>query len=148
MILISHRGNIDGPNKKLENSPEYLIMAINSGFDVEVDVWVLNNKIYTGHDGPEYLVDLSFLLDISDHAWFHCKNIDAIKFFIKNKISFKFFWHQNDDYALTSNKYIWTYPGKTTSDISILVDLNAEINYNDILVYGVCTDYPKKIRTV
>ena len=39
MILISHRGNIDGPNPKLENSPEYIQLAMEKGFDVEVDVW-------------------------------------------------------------------------------------------------------------
>lgn len=32
------------------------------------------------------------------------------------------FWHQEDDYALTSSGYIWTYPDKLLTDKSIIVD--------------------------
>ena len=39
MILISHRGNIFGPNKKDENKIEYVENALNLGFDVEIDVF-------------------------------------------------------------------------------------------------------------
>ena len=28
MILISHRGNIDGPNLEKENDPEYILNAL------------------------------------------------------------------------------------------------------------------------
>ena len=39
MILISHRGNIDGVNKLKENKINYINEAIKNGFDVEIDVW-------------------------------------------------------------------------------------------------------------
>ena len=39
MILIAHRGNIDGPNPELENSLQYIDKAIDSGYNVEVDIW-------------------------------------------------------------------------------------------------------------
>ena len=26
--------------------------------------------------------------------------------------SLNYFWHQTDDFTLTSHGYIWTYPGK------------------------------------
>ena len=30
-----------------------------------------------------------------------------------NKIqNFNYFWHQEDDYTLTSEGYVWVYPGK------------------------------------
>ena len=39
MIFISHRGNLNGKKKKLENKPVYIKDAIKKGFNVEVDVW-------------------------------------------------------------------------------------------------------------
>ena len=42
--------------------------------------------------------------------WFHAKNIEA--FYELLKLNIVCFWHQNDDVTLTSNGYIWTYPGK------------------------------------
>jgi hypothetical protein len=140
MIIISHRGNINGPDKNLENVPEHILNAISQGFDVEVDTWFINNKIYFGHNGPEYLVNLPFLFSISKNAWFHCKNIDALYFFTNDFPNFKFFWHQNDDYALTSNNIIWTYPGKVVTNRSIIVNL--ELKNIQKQVYGICTDYP------
>jgi hypothetical protein len=49
MILVSHRGNISGPNKERENSPQYIQEALDLKYDVEVDVWV-NDEIWLGHD--------------------------------------------------------------------------------------------------
>ena len=37
-ILISHRGNVTGPNSDRENHPDYIDRAIEKGFDVEVDI--------------------------------------------------------------------------------------------------------------
>jgi hypothetical protein len=51
MKLISHRGNLIGPNV-LENSPKFLIQAIEKGFDVEVDIRLIDKKWYLGHDNP------------------------------------------------------------------------------------------------
>lgn len=38
MYLISHRGNLNGVESENENNPKYLKIAINKGFNVEVDV--------------------------------------------------------------------------------------------------------------
>ena len=46
MRIISHRGNLDGSNSSLENSPNYILRAIELGFDVEVDLWYENNRFY------------------------------------------------------------------------------------------------------
>ena len=35
MILISHRGNIDGRNPDMENNPSYIMRAVRENFDVE-----------------------------------------------------------------------------------------------------------------
>jgi hypothetical protein len=54
--FISHRGNLHGPDPKLENKPPHIIEALNIGFDVEVDVFFRNKKFYLGHDHPQYEV--------------------------------------------------------------------------------------------
>ena len=61
--LISHRGNINGCNPKLENTPDYIKDAIHLGYDVEIDIWYSNNTLWLGHDNPEYQIDLHFLLE-------------------------------------------------------------------------------------
>lgn len=36
MKIISHRGNISGPDPELENNPMYITKALDAGFDVEL----------------------------------------------------------------------------------------------------------------
>ena len=69
---------------------------------------------------------------------------------IKNKINC--FWHQNDDYTLTYNGYIWTFPNKnlTTNCIAVMPEIT---NYkiSDLMnCYGICSDkieyYREKIN--
>ena len=44
MKIISHRGNLAGADSGLENSPPYILTALNVGFDVEVDLWGINGS--------------------------------------------------------------------------------------------------------
>ena len=46
MILISHRGNLDGKREEFENHPDYIEDAKKRGFDVEVDVWFTKNNFF------------------------------------------------------------------------------------------------------
>ena len=46
MILISHRGNLSGINKESENNPNYIKKAMDSGFDVEVDIWFKKGEFF------------------------------------------------------------------------------------------------------
>ena len=41
------------------------------------------------------------------------------------------FWHENDDYALTSKNWIWAYPGKSAIGKNSYIAL-PEINNDDI----------------
>ena len=38
MKIISHRGNIRGPNPEKENRPSYIDCALGNGYDVEIDI--------------------------------------------------------------------------------------------------------------
>lgn len=140
MIKIAHRGNTEGPSDA-ENNPIHLILAISKGFDIEVDIWMNDDGIFLGHDFPQHLIDETFLEDIAEHAWFHCKNIEALGYFSHNMPDAKYFWHQEDDYTITSNGYIWTYPGKvaTSKSIIVLKDKTDLSKYEG--VYAVCSDY-------
>ena len=75
MIFIAHRGNLNGPNSIDENKPDYLLEAINKGYYVETDLWVIDNKLFLGHDKPQYEINIDFLLNIKDKLFCHCKNI-------------------------------------------------------------------------
>jgi hypothetical protein len=137
--IIAHRANLRGPSE-LENSPESIIECFNSGFHVEIDVWWKENFFWLGHDFPKYrLEDNSFLTD--ERSWCHAKNLEAA---IKLKeIDSHFFWHQEDDFSLTSKGYFWTYPGKKLSENSIAVMPEWDSHQDTFsLVKGVCTDFP------
>lgn len=140
MIKIAHRGNVFGPDSLMENSPYHLLNAIDLGYDVEVDVWVNDNIISFGHDEPVFLnISDEFLIEIGNHAWFHCKNLEALHFFNTIFPQLNYFWHQEDDFTLTSQGYIWTYPSKETTKRSILVLEGQDPAPKNVL--GVCSDY-------
>lgn len=140
--IIAHRGNTRGPVKEFENDPDYLLQAIKMGYDVEVDVWFNGERIYFGHDEAQYDVRPDQFNKILPHAWFHCKDLETLTHFLfHHQDDARFFWHQTDDFTLTNNNYIWTYPGKDVTQISIIVDndLSSGVDYDK--VYAVCTDY-------
>lgn len=141
-MLISHRGNLMGPNPEKENTQNYIQEALNNGYDVEIDIWVVDNKIYLGHDKPLHLIEELWLYLHRENLWLHCKNVDAINFFNNKLKSFNYFWHENDTITLTSKNYIWAYPGKQPIKNSIAV--MPEI-YNDNIseCKGICSDYIK-----
>jgi hypothetical protein len=119
--------------------------AIEAGYDVELDLWRVSDLLWLGHDGPQYLITESFLLEIGHAAWIHCKNLAALDFLISTFPQLNYFWHQEDDYTLTSQGHIWAYPGQEVTKNSIIVDLtmNNADKYKNI-AYAVCTDYPDR----
>ena len=56
------------------------------------------------------------------NLWIHCKDITTLYEFTKYQQSgYQYFWHQEDDFTLTSNNHIWTYPGKPYTPNTIIV---------------------------
>lgn len=143
MILISHRGNINGPIPELENSPEYIDRTLSKKFDVEIDLWVNNGKPYLGHDEPQYPVTLDYLIERENNLWVHCKNEEALGFALDNV--FNCFYHDTDAYTLTSYGFIWAYPGSPVTCKRMFVSVLPErVNQKiDTDIYAVCTDYVK-----
>jgi len=132
MILISHRGNLDGSNPDKENKPSYVLEAISAGFDVEVDVWFYDNKFWLGHDEPTYEVDLNFLKH--PRMWVHAKNLDVVRH-LKNEKDIHWFWHETDKMTLTSYGHVWCFPGHEI-DLGIAVDNGQKID----VCSGICSD--------
>jgi hypothetical protein len=137
MLLISHRGNVIGPNPEKENSPSYILEAAQH-FDVEIDVW-FDNGFYLGHERPTYPIGKEFLTN--SKFWCHAKNIEALAAMLSdNRIHC--FWHQSDDVILTSKQYIWTYPGKQiASQMAIAVVPELVKSWDISKAVGVCSDY-------
>ena len=143
MILISHRGNINGKIPEKENHPDYIDTAIKAGYDVEIDLWLNDGVLYLGHDSIQYEVDLKWLEKRQSKLWIHCKNVEALEFIFNTDLHF--FWHQEDTLTLTSLNCIWAYPGKQPIIKSIAV--MPEIYNDDISeCYGVCSDYIEKYK--
>ena len=141
MILISHRGNLNGPNEVRENSPYYIMEAIAEGYDVEVDLWWVNGRVYLGHDEPQYEVSDEWLGERVNNLWVHCKNVESLNWI--RSTSLHYFWHEQDTLTLTSKNYMWVYPGKQPITGSIAV--MPEIHNDDISkCLGVCSDFIKR----
>lgn len=120
-------------------------MALDMGFQVEVDVWVNRREIFLGHDGPEYKINESWLYDRRKKLWIHCKNKEALEYFSFYGGKFNYFWHDMDVATLTSWGYVWAYPGQQPIKGSIAV--MPEIFKDDVFgCRGVCSDYIRDYR--
>ena len=152
MKIIAHRANLNGPNPLTENHPDQIISCIESGYDVEIDVRydLETDKVLLGHDESQYDVTWYWLAGKTDHLWIHCKDITTLHEFSTKTSGYNYFWHQNDDYTLTSKNQIWAYPGKTYTENTVIVMPEwVEMDWDKLRVtccYGVCTDYPERLN--
>ena len=142
MKLIAHRGLISGPDKSFENSPNQINIALSLGYECEIDIRKCNDKLFLGHDLPQYEIDLEFLSN--EKFWIHAKNLEALHFLLSTNLNY--FWHQTDDFTLTSHGFIWAYPGKELTEKSImvmpeLISSDFQMYANSINCYGICSDY-------
>ncbi len=137
-IYISHRGNINSKNIDYENSLNYIDNALIK-YDVEIDIWKIDSKLFLGHDKPQYPVHIDWLLDRQHKLWIHCKNIPSLEYFKNQNLNLHYFWHENDAVTLTNKGYIWAFPGKQPilNSIAVLPE-----TYNDITSQsiGICSD--------
>ena len=137
MILVSHRGNTNGRDAKRENAPEYIEHALFKGFHVEIDVWFEDDVFLLGHDYPTHKINECFLEN--EKLWCHAKNLSALEKMLQNP-KIHCFWHQEDDFSITSRGYIWTYPGKPTCSKSVLV-MKDGVNFEGMNCFGICSDF-------
>jgi DNA mismatch repair protein MutH len=140
MLIISHRGNLEGPDPELENRPEQIDLAISKGFLVEVDL--NTDRGWLGHCRPTYHVGLNWLLHRKDHLIIHLKDAVAINRLFS--LGFHFFAHDKDPFVVTNRGLVWT-----TSDIHaslgkgiwVINERKEKVSESSLLT-GICTDYP------
>ncbi|MDC1393464.1 hypothetical protein N8340_02175 [Flavobacteriaceae bacterium] len=140
MKFISHRGNISGKNISFENKPQYIEKCIQLGYECEIDLRVINDKLFLGHDNCDYEITLNFLLENKKNLWVHCKNIESVIWLKKLNLGIHFFWHETDEITLTSKNIIWAFPGKQPilNSIAVLPEISNEQNLSHCL--GICSD--------
>lgn len=142
MYYIAHRGNLNGCIPERENKPDYILEAINAGYDCEIDVWLIDDRLYLGHDKPETLITFDFLNDNKKYLWIHCKNIGALSKLINCDMNC--FFHDKDVYTLTSKGVIW---GNINSELCDGICVMPELymyTLTDLEVLkckGICSDY-------
>jgi len=180
MKIISHRGNIDSSSvgySYYENSIDKIKFILEkTQYDIEIDIRItpVNGELsmWTGHDYPvDKLTEeiFTYLSDYHERLWIHAKDLATLSALIfvekeyKKSIrnnSFKesdyanYFYHNTDDYTLTSNHYIWTYFNKEVGDRSVIVVADEDITrpYLSSLLkrncYAICTDKPYQAQII
>ena len=141
MHFISHRGNTFGPEPDNENNPKYIMDTLARGYECEIDVWYIDNSFWLGHDQPEYQISDQFLRYENKRMWCHAKNLDALRIMLN--LGVHCFWHQEDDYTVTSKGWIWAYPNKPGNQRTIAV--MPELHNTDVAEFaGICSDFIEK----
>tara|TARA_R110000803_G_scaffold161499_1_gene225184 strand:+ start:867 stop:1310 length:444 start_codon:yes stop_codon:yes gene_type:complete len=137
MILIAHRGNTNGPNPERENTVAYIKEALDQGYHCEIDICKWDGeKFWLGHDEPTEAVDREWLKD--NDLWCHAKNYNALEAMMAMGIHC--FFHQQDDYTLTSYGWMWAYPGKPGGVKTIAVHPE-KLFLSDVKKFaGICGD--------
>lgn len=144
MIFYSHRGNLYGPKPELENQTEYIETSINGGFNVEIDLRVIGEDLFLGHDFPQYKTSRDWIEQHKEHLLIHVKNFNALSLIVKHNFDWHFFCHNNDSFTVTSKSYIWLHDmGRKPDRKTIVPLLTKELvdSYDWYCMYGICSDY-------
>jgi len=143
MILIAHRGNTNGPIPERENTVSYIKEALDKGYHCEIDICKWDGEsFWLGHNEPIEAVDREWLKD--NNVWCHAKNYNALEAMIAMGIHC--FFHQKDDYTLTSYGWMWAYPGMPGGVKTIAVHPE-KLSIEEVKKFaGICGDNIEKYK--
>jgi len=127
MLFISHRGNLNGKNKDIENNPIH-ISEIIKRYIVEIDVWKTNKKLFMGHDYPQYEIPIEFLINNKDRFIIHCKNDESLFYF--NNSQLHIFFHTNDEFTITNKNIIMVNPNSKSIYNNAILMMPEMSNYS------------------
>ena len=147
MKLIAHKGNVYGPDSLKENTPEQIEWCIENGYDVEIDVRYSpeKDKFYLGHDDLQHEINWWWLAGKQKNLWIHCKDLFTLHEFTARTSGYNYFWHQRDDYTLTSKGQIWASPAQDyNKDTVRVIEDPEEVKEYDC--YAICSDYVGKLK--
>ncbi len=138
MIYIAHRAQISGLSSEA-NHPGWIDKVLSANIHCEVDCWYSDKHLYLGHDKPTYRVNIKWLLERAPMLWVHAKSLETLEFLYQYHNDINYFWHENDEFTLTSWAFIWTRSNGLFGPKSVVVmdgPSNERLN-----CYGVCTDW-------
>jgi hypothetical protein len=140
MRVVIHRGYPGCGNN--EQDILKIHKSLEQGYDAEVDIWKVNNKLYLGHDRPCTPFDLDSLP--IDRTWYHCKNGSAYEFFLNERKDCNAFVQDKDPYSVTTLGYIWCNVGvPILPGLKCVVVLPERCTWDvDNKAFAVCTDSP------
>lgn len=138
---ILHRGLKNGPDRAAENQESLLLERLAEGWDIEIDIWRDSSGVlWLGHDGPTTVLQDSVLLT-HPRVWIHCKNLAAL---VSMPAGANYFFHDVDAATLTSQRYVWCYPGNQPGGGRDVVVLPERTGARFPAICGaaaVCSDY-------
>ena len=74
------------------------------------------------------------------NLWIHCKDLFTLHEFTARTSGYNYFWHQRDDYTLTSKGQIWASPAQDyNKDTVRVIEDPEEVKEYDC--YAICSDY-------
>lgn len=149
MKIISHRANISGIDIERENNPKYIDQCIAMGFNVEIDLRMISNKLYLGHDVAQYEINSEWLIARKDFLLVHIKELEALYFILEQKLDIVYFCHTNDDFTSISNGMIWCHNLNLKMNNKCIIPLlsSEQIDtFNQFDMYAICSDYIYKAK--
>lgn len=146
-LLISHRGNTTGIDPMKENSPEYIQSALDKGFHVVVDVWLVGRvHLALGTEQPRFPTTIEFLKD--NKIICRAKSAETLEYLLVQSVHC--FMHDRDSHVLTNGGLIWTVPGKPIMSRSVFTmpeHILPDISSMALLTCaGVCSDRIQEIK--
>jgi hypothetical protein len=151
MKIISHRGNLTGPDLSIENLPEQIDKCISLGYDVEIDLRIKNEIPHLGHDYSQYEVSFNWILERISNLLIHVKEFDALIWLKENIPNARFFCHQSDDFTIVSDGAIWVHNLNVTVNERCIIPLitQDELKKSNFMinkVNAICTDYVEDLE--
>jgi hypothetical protein len=148
MIIYAHRGNVSGISPR-ENHPDFIRLALEQGFGVEVDLWQVEGRWLLGHDGPQFPIEIA-AFDRPD-VIFHLKTPHLPSLAFADAFAL-----DQDPYALTLRGRLWTNYGQPVSATSIAcapelvraTEPLAEFAARCSQAFGVCTDHASELQQI
>jgi hypothetical protein len=136
MLYISNKGNISGRDPKKENTVEYLLQAVQGGYCIKTDLWVIKGRLVTGNDFPANGIILDRFE--KDKLLIQARNLPALLFLLEN--GYHCFWRESDDIVLTNKNFVLSF---NNSLIPKCIVMNPEKNIiSDWSNYlGLCSDF-------
>ena len=144
MIKIANKGNHSGENPERENTILYLEEAMALGYDVKIDVWLIDKVWMLGERFPdaEQTIPRDFMEN--PQVWVSAKNlVGYVSLYRNSKV--QVFWHNRDDFTFTSMGIKWANYGVMTRDgVLYLPELDGYIHEKlvakQINPLGVCSN--------